>query len=91
VGEVKKQGVLPLLPNVVEVKSCAQDDVALRGYFFQVCAAQALGLGYLHMVHRLDVWTSGVLVTGRNPKAAAGFMADLASPERSLLKEYKVG
>lgn len=55
----------------------------------QRCLEGALGGEGLHLVHRLDLWTTGVLLLARSLPTATAFMTDLASPDRPVRKEYK--
>ena len=52
------------------------------------CLEKALGLPHLHLVHRLDMWTSGVMAFALTKKAAAAFMATIRDGQ--LEKTYKV-
>lgn len=43
----------------------------------QSCVARALNTGPLYICHRLDLWTTGVLVMARNKAATTAFMRSL--------------
>ena len=52
------------------------------------CATAGLGLGHLFLLHRLDMWTTGVFVLGRSKEAARRYMMAMEAGE--VRKHYKV-
>lgn len=84
-------GVCSLIVFIITAYNCALawHRRLTRGKRGQRCVEGALGGEGLHLVHRLDLWTTGVLLLARSLPSATAFMADLASPDRPVLKEYK--
>ncbi|GLI60098.1 hypothetical protein VaNZ11_002129, partial [Volvox africanus] len=53
------------------------------------CVGRALGLSGLEVCHRLDQWTTGIVVLSRTKEANKAFKRSLQDREAGLIKTYK--